>query len=235
MTRLEEARKNALYNLNLFGKLQKARNMDFPSNLNYFYKQNYSIFTKYFDNTVCNLKYNLKTDYTIRVLIYNFVASVKAYLNRKQKRLNSIIPSEYKDKIYAIFKKHWKASRNETSLDKLIYIRDIFEHEEISNISLVRIIWQDHIDYHLKYHDLDLLEICSKSIDELDSMNKEIERFVEIELSKLNLRDNSLFMNLFYKKFKGKNYTQLIPESTEDETKYFDNLIENLIVIKKVN
>jgi hypothetical protein len=183
----------------------------------------------YFNNVVCQQQYELRTDYTIKVLMYNFIASVKSYLNRKQKRINLVVPNKYKKSINFICKKFWKAKRNETSLDKLIILRDIFEHEEISKISLNITFWNDHIDYQLRYEDLDLIEICTKSIGELDSMNNEIETLVETELSKLNLRDNTLFLNSFYKKFKAEEYAVLMPEATKEETKHFDELIECLV------
>ena len=56
----------------------------------------------------------------------------------------------------------------------------------------------------------------------------EIKAYIESALNDLNLRDNCLFLNAFYRKYKGKAYTTLSPEESETEKKYYDKIIESL-------
>ena len=230
MSKLNYEYQKAKKNVKMFGGLQKCRNLDFPQNLNYIYKQNFSLLTSYFETVMCLPSYRLKTDYTIRTLLYNFVASVKAYLNRKRKRIDSEVPSEYKNGIYAIFQKYWKSGRETTAVDKVVVIRDKFEHEKIDGFKLTRAFGEDRIETKLIYEigEMNLLKLCRNAIEELDQMNLEIDSFVAASLDKLNLRHNSLFLNAFYCRFHGKIYTQLLPEEEAWEINYYDQLINAL-------
>lgn len=228
MNELEKQYKKSQEQLKLFEQLQKGRNIDFPKNLKNFYLINYKIFKDYYCNVVCNIKYDLKTDYTLRVLIYNYIASVKSYINRKRRKIEKIIPSIYLKDVTLIILKYNKAHRKETKIDKLVAIRDVFEHDEIDNISLTKTFYSDHVDYCLKYDNLDLSILFEECNNEIEKMNDEIEKYVQSELDKLNLRYNCLFMNAFYRKFKNETYTNLFPEETKDEKEYFDELINKL-------
>ena len=89
---LDREYRKAIRNVELFRALQKCRELDFPKNLNYIYLQNFSSLSYYYKALMCTLTYSIKTDYTVRTLVYNFVASVKSYLNRKRKRIDKIVP-----------------------------------------------------------------------------------------------------------------------------------------------
>lgn len=228
MAQLDKELKKAKQALQLFEKLQKVRNMDFPKNPEFLYLLNYNILVDYFNNKMCKFEYKFKTDYYQRLFVYNFVASIKSYLNRKQKTINAIVPQNYKYDINNIYQKYWKSKRTETALDYLVSIRDIFEHEKIDNLRFETIIWQDHIDFYFKYKNFDLLQIGEKAIKEIKLMNNEIEKYVEIELSKLNLRHNCLFINAFNKQYNKNDNLNIFPEPTQEEIDYYDKLIQKL-------
>lgn len=230
MNKLQQEKKKALQQLKMFEQLQNCLNMDFPKNLNYIYLQNFSTLNSYFENKIFNnLDYTIKTDYTIRTLIYNFVVSVKAYINRKKRKIELTVPAKYKEEVNNIVSRYWKSKRKETTLDKLVYIRDKFEHEEISGISLKRLIYADHIEDRLFFEEINLMDLFKDVLIQLDNMNKDIERYIDLELKKLDFRKNSLFMNAFYKRFKGNECIKVFPEPTVEEVKYYDNYIEKLI------
>lgn len=225
---LEIAFNKALRNVEMFGKLQKCRSMDFPKNLNFIYIQNFNFLVAYYKTTMCSINYSINTDYTVRTLVYNYVASIKAYLNRKRKRVDKIVPPLYKKEVQSIMEKYWKSGRKETFIDKVVGIRDVFEHEEISDLAFRKEIYSDKIIYILKYINDDFFDLAQKCMKELEAMNLEIEAYIESALNDLNLRDNCLFLNAFYRKYKGKAYTTLSPEESEAEKNYYDKIIESL-------
>lgn len=225
---LDREYRKAIRNVELFRALQKCRELDFPKNLNYIYLQNFSSLSYYYKALMCTLTYSIKTDYTVRTLVYNFVASVKSYLNRKRKRIDKIVPSEYKKDIQGILEKYWKSGREKTAIDKIVIIRDRFEHEEISDLSLTQEIYADKTVYTFKYKQDNFLMLAKNCVDELDAMNNEIESYINLILDSLNLRQNCLFLNAFFRKHKGRNYTLLFPEETVFEIAMYDEIIERL-------
>lgn len=220
---LEREYIKALKNVELFKDLQKCSELDFPQNLNYIYIQNFKLLLDYYKFTMCSFEYIMKTDYIIRTLIYNYVASIKSYLNRKRKRIDIIVPNEYKTAIQSILEKYWKAKRRETAIDKIVCIRDVYEHEKIADLEFIKEIYTDKIIYTLKYQSEDFLDLAQKCINELAMMNTEIEHYIASALDSLNLRENCLFLNAFSRKYKNKNYTVLLPEETEFEKGFYDN------------
>lgn len=225
---LDREYRKAIRNVELFRALQKCRELDFPKNLNYIYLQNFSSLSYYYKALMYTLTYSIKTDYTVRTLVYNFVASVKSYLNRKRKRIDKIVPSEYKKDIQGILEKYWKSGREKTAIDKIVIIRDRFEHEEISDLSLTQEIYADKTVYTFKYKQDNFLMLAKNCVDELDAMNNEIESYINLILDSLNLRQNCLFLNAFFRKHKGRNYTLLFPEETVFEIAMYDEIIERL-------
>ena len=161
---LEIKYKKALRNVELFRDLEKCREMDFPKNLNFIYVQNFNLLVTYYETSMCSITYSIKTDYTVRTLVYNYVASIKAYLNRKRKRIDKIVPPFYKKEVQSIFEKYWKSKRTITSIDKVVGIRDVFEHEEISALAFIREMYDDKIVCVLKYKDVDFLDLAQKCI-----------------------------------------------------------------------
>ena len=225
---LEIEYKKALRNVEQFRDLAKCREMDFPKNLNFIYVQNFTLLVAYYETSMCSITYSIKTDYTVRTLVYNYVASIKAYLNRKRKRILSKLWGSLQKEVQSIMEKYWKAGRKETFIDKVVGIRDVFEHEEISDLAFRKEIYSDKIIYILKYINDDFFDLAQKCMKELEAMNQEIEAYIESALNDLNLRDNCLFLNAFYRKYKGKAYTTLSPEESEAEKKYYDKKIESL-------
>lgn len=226
---LEREYRKAMRNVELFRALQKCCELDFPKNLNYIYLQNFNSLSYYYKTLMCTLTYSIQSDYTVRTLVYNFVASVKSYLNRKRKRIDKIVPSEYKKDIQGILEKYWKSGRKKTAIDKIVIIRDRFEHEEITDLSLVKEIYTDKIVYIFKYKQDDFLMLAKNCVDELGSMNSEIESYINLNLDSLHLRQNCLFLNAFFRKHKGKNYTLLFPEETAVEIAMYDEMVERLL------
>ena len=70
--------------------------------------------------------------------------------------------------------------------------------------------------------------LAKNCVDELDAMNNEIESYINLILDSLNLRQNCLFLNAFFRKHKGRNYTLLFPEETVFEIAMYDEIIERL-------
>lgn len=231
---LEKKRKQMENRCKNFEKLSKCRNMDFPDNLTHICKINLDILNIYYENKIKGkLNYKLKYDYMLSTVIYNFLASLKSYLNRKKKDIEKRVPNDNKKDIIAIFEKYWKASRKQTTIDKLIIIRDRMEHNKItSGVILNRTYREDYIEDHLMVDNIEIIPESNNAFNELKKLNEEIGIYIEQELSKLRLRESCLFLNAFNRRFNIKPFTQLIPEETDYEIKLFDEEIERLLNIK---
>lgn len=228
---LEKKKKEIENRLKNFDKLSKCRNMDFPDNLTHNCQINLNLLNNYYETKIKgNLEYRLKYDYLLSTFIYNFLVSLKSYLNRKKKDIEKRVPVENKQRIIDIFEKYWKAGRNQTVIDRLIIIRDRMEHDKItSGVLLKRTYWKDRIEERLLVDDVEIIVEANNSFNELKKLNKEIEEYIGQELSKLKLRKCCLFLNAFNRHFKKKPFTQLLPEETELEIMIFDNEIEKLL------
>ncbi len=231
---LENKKKEIEKRLKNFEKLSKCRNLDFPDNLTHICKINLDLLNKYYETKINGkLEYKLKYDYALMTFIYNFLASLKSYLNRKKKDIERRVPVENKEYVLKIFERYWKARRNTTIIDRLVNIRDRMEHDKISSgFNLKRTYWQDHIEDHLIVDNLEIVVEANKALEELKKLNTEIEQYIALELSKLKLRECCLFLNAFNRRFKRKPFTQLMPEETLEEIKVFDNEIERLLNMK---
>lgn len=230
MKALQKMYKETQIKLKNFQKLSKCRNMDSPNNLDSICHINLNLFMEYFKKEIKNkLDYNIKYDYYLITFIYNYLASLKSYLNRKTRYIEQNVPKDYKQKILEILRKYWKSGRKTTIIDKLIIIRDRLEHEDLtSGTSLKIIYYEDHIVQKLMIDKVEIIGAFTDSYNLIKEMNNEIERFIANQLNKLDLRHCILFMNAFYKHYKNKHYSLLYPEPTDDEIKKYDELIENL-------
>ena len=77
--------------IKLFKALTDCRHMDHPNNLNDICFINLKMFNAYCINNIFdNIDYTIKRDYNLVTLIYNYLASLKSYLNKKLKFLNPI-------------------------------------------------------------------------------------------------------------------------------------------------
>lgn len=231
---LEKKKKEIEKSLKNFEKLSKCRNMDFPNNLTQICKINLKLLNDYYETKINeNIRYELKYDYILITFIYNFLASLKSYLNRKKKDIERRVPVENKQDLLNIFEKYWKAARNQTIIDQLIIIRDRMEHDTITTgIALNRSYWNDHIKDCLVVDNLEIITAANDSLKELERLDLEIKDYIEQQLSKLNLRECCLFLNAFNRHFNKKPFTQLFPEETEYEIRIFDNEIKNLLKSK---
>ncbi len=227
---LEKKRKETQKRLQHFEELSKYRNIDFPNNLTIICKNNLEELNKYFFEKIHNnIDYEIKFDYDLLTAIYNYVASLKSYLNRKKRAIETRCKSVDKAELTSIFEKYWKANRNKTILDKLITIRDRMEHDTLTTgIKLETCFYQECFERKLVVDNIDIIELSNKGYEELISLGRDIENFVEKRLTELNLRDCCLFMNAFNRFFNKPPYTQLFPEETIDEKNYYDNLIKAL-------
>ncbi len=231
---LEKKRKEMEKRWENFNKLSKCRNMDFPDNLTHICKINLDILNNYYESKINGkLNYKLKHDYILSTVIYNFLASLKSYLNRKKKDIEKRAPNDNKNDIIAIFEKYWKASRKQTTIDKLIIIRDRMEHDKItSGVILNRTCWKDYIEDHLMVDNIEIVPESNNAFNELKKLNEEIGIYIEQELSKLKLRESCLFLNAFNRRFNIKPFKQLYPEETDYEIKLFDEEIARLLNTK---
>lgn len=204
--------------------------MDFPMNTLYICKNNLSILVDYFTKTMQKLDYQFKLDTVVQTYIINYLNSVKGYINRKLKTIDRGIKCDYKNDMKAIIRNYWHIGHKRiTSVDKVIELRDYFEHEKIDNIALKITFNKESIKYNLFYKDEDLLTLFVSCFHEMESMNKEIEAFIEATLTSCNLYDATMFNNAFIKHFGKGETTLLYPEPTENEIKKYDDLIDALI------
>lgn len=228
--KIDKEYKKTLKKMKNFENLSKCRNMDFPNNLDNICRNNLSIFMSYYNKQIKNkTDYKIKFDYTLITFIYNFLASLKSYINRKKRYIDKNVPSEYKKEIETIVQKHWKSKRKLTLLDKLILIRDRMEHENLtSGIVLNVSYYKDYIEQILTIDGIDIVKSFNDSMVTLASLNEEINDYINKELSNINLRHCALFLNAFHKKYKKKEFTRLFPEATKHEIIKYENLIDKL-------
>ena len=224
---------NKYYNENLekikiYQKLSRCKNFDYPNNMTNICFINLKMFLLYFNKIKKDVYYRAKNDYNLITYIYNYLASIKSYLNRKYKAIEKIFPMPYKTEIKAIFTLYWKAGRNKTTIDKLITLRNKFEHEDISGISLNRIYYKDKIIYKIKIKNYEIVSAFIKAYIELKEMKEKIETYGEDNLQSINLRQHILFINAFNKNFGKTKYCLLEPQETEQEIKFYDDLIKKL-------
>lgn len=224
---LDKVRKDIINRLKRFDYLSKIRNIDFPMNHISIVENNLIMINEYYKEVILGDKnYKPKLDMWLITLIINYVSSVKAYLNRKIKKIEQQrLTKEDKDRILAIIRNYRKKDRNETPLDHLVTIRDRFEHDEIKDISLTLTFKENGIQKKLYYQDVDILNLFILSLQMLKKMNQEIASYIEITLSSSDSRHCALFMNAFNRYYKKKLYTELMPEETADEIKTYDDMI----------
>lgn len=228
---LEKKKKEMERRFKNFKELSNCRDMDFPNNLTHICKINLDILNNYYEYKIKdNLNYQLKYDYLLITFIYNFLASIKSYLNRKKRDIEKRVPNENKKEILDIFEKYWKKNRRETIIDNLVFVRDKMEHENITSGGVLkRAIWQDRIEDHLLINNIEIIENANKAFKEINNLNNDIDKYIEEKLSKLKLRECSLFLNAFYRRFKNERFIQILPEETELEIETFNNEIEYLL------
>lgn len=228
---LNNAYAEALRNVKNFSALSLCRNLDHPNNWKEVCLQNFQTYSAYFKTAIVgDIMYHPRRDYVLVANITNCLSSVKSYLNRKIKAIESKdILSNYKLDLKAILTKYWKSKRNSTSLDKLIILRDIFEHEKIPGISIKTTFGKEEKTRRLvMINEINLNELFKDSLVELEKLDIELRDYVEEKLSELELRKNILFLNAFYRNIGKKQYSHLHPEETSQEKEHFDNLILSL-------
>lgn len=230
--RLDKVHKDVVARLKRFECLSKIRNLDFPMNHLNIVENNLIMMNKYYqDKILIDNKYSPKLDTWLLTLILNYLNSVKAYLNRKIKKIEKqALVNVDKVHILSIIKNNRKKNRDETALDLLVKIRDIFEHEEIKDITLTLTFNEDRINKRIMYQDIDLIKLFNDSFSMIQTMNLDISSYIEKTLTSLDLRHCTLFMNAFHRKYKEKQYTELFPGETPEEIKEYDDLISNLSI-----
>ena len=223
---LDKERSKVLENLKAFDLLSQCRNLDFPNNTLYICATNLEAFSLYYENVVLTDDYRIKLDYILVTHIINYLSSVKSYLNRKKRAIErTAINGNYKNGLLMIFEKYWKAKRLKTNIDKVIKLRDKFEHEKISGISLHMEMYEDRIEKTLMINETNINKLFIDSFNDLKILDQEINLYIESELRKLNLRHCCLFMNAFNRAY-GKNpYIKIFPEETKEEIDHYDKLI----------
>ncbi|MEW6606281.1 MAG: hypothetical protein AB1414_02340 [bacterium] len=172
------------------------------------------------------MHYNIIGDTELITHILNYISIVKSYLNRKKRSIEHNFKFHYKDEILKIFEKYWKSKRGQTILDRLILIRDQFEHEQLFgfaiNHSFDGVIARERI----MIDDVDISVLFYDAYIELKNLNSEITNYINSEIRKINLNHCLHFMYAFHRKFKSKPFTNrvMIRESQEDIL-FYDQLI----------
>lgn len=229
MNSLEKKRKEVKNRISSFASLQKYRNLDFPMNTLFICKNNLFILTEYFNETMKKPGYQLTLDTIFETYVVNYLNSVKGYINRKVTSIDKGPKCDYKDGMTSIIRKYWHTShKNITYIDKVIDLRNRFEHEQIDNMTLKKTYSENGIDYQLIHEDTDLLELFMNCYSELERMSKEIECFINEKIRECNLRDCVLFQQAFDRKFSIKNDDVLFPEPTKEENENYDRIIDEL-------
>lgn len=209
-----------------FTELSACRTIDFPNNLIEVCLANLNTYLNYYHKVIMDNNYKIKLDYILVTHITNYLSSVKAYLNRKRRAIEKkTFPKKYKDSILMIFVEYWKKDRDDSYIDKLIIIRNKYEHEKVSGISLKSYWYKDRVEKIVTIDNINITELFINSINELKQLDCEISAYIEIELSKIDLRHCVLFLNAFNKSKGEKKHSILLPEETEDEIKRYDEII----------
>lgn len=231
MNELEKAYKEALIKAKNFRALSLCRNMDFPNNTKEIGLYNLQVYLDYYNKIVLSdFNYTPKGDYILVANILNCLTSIKSYLNRKKRDIeHRNIIGIYKNDLQNIFLKYWKGKRENTSLDKIITLRDKFEHEKISGISIQTYFFKNSVVKKIMIDNIDFNDLLVKAYKEIDNLDKEINNYIEKQLINLNLRHNILLLNAFHRYFKKKQYSYLIPDETAEEKAQYDNIILSFI------
>jgi len=228
---INKKRDEVMERLKNFQALQEYRNMDFPKNLLNVCKNNLQFYFAYFNSVICNKNdYRPKLDTVLVTYIINYLSSVKSYINRKKRSIEGKkVPGIYKNSMLSIIEKYWtKRGQKVTKIDILIEIRDKFEHECIEGISIRTEYNQDSIFKTVMIGEANINALFVDAYKELELMNEEIEKYLKVEMDKINLRDCILFMNAFNRFYNKQVYSLLFPEETEEEIEAYDNLLKEL-------
>ncbi|MCI8555867.1 MAG: hypothetical protein HFI85_04815 [Clostridia bacterium] len=220
--------------IKLFKALTDCRHMDHPNNLNDICFINLKMFNAYCINNIFdNIDYTIKRDYNLVTLIYNYLASLKSYLNKKLKFIKNKIPKPYKKQALKIFYKFWDVYNNKTQkslIDKLIKIRNRIEHIDLTSGIKRKVMFNEtSMITKIYIDDTDIIDAFNKSFEMLNSLNEELEKFLNENIQRMKIRDTFLFMNAYNRFNHLTRYTLLLPEETEEEIKYYDNIINQLI------
>jgi len=209
--------------------LQKFRNADFPNNTIYLCKNNLSFFIQYANRSFSHSSYSPKLDTILVTHILNYLSSYKSYLNRKKRNVECIKATRFKKEILHIIEKYLTPGRSiNTDVDKLVALRNFFEHEKIDNIKMQTTILEDRVEKSFYYKDNDLIKLFNDAYRQLEVMNTEIENYIGESIKLLNLGEIAMFLNAFNKFYNKPPFTSLSPVPTEEEIKFYDNLIVTL-------
>lgn len=229
MNKLEIKRKQIIDKYNDSITLQKYRNLDFPDNTTLFFENNYYLFNNYFNNIVKKSDYYARTDTILKTLIYNFVSSFKAYLNRKKRKIEKVGDSKYKIFLLKIIEKYWTPKKNiRTNIDRVIEIRDILEHDNTKGFLIKKLVYLDHEITSIFYNDTNINQLFEDAIKEIKNMSVELEAYIENTLNEIDTRDCILFINAFNRKVGIPDIILLYPEPTNDELNKYKCIIEDL-------
>lgn len=230
MNKLEKKRKEINMKLETFKVFQHYRNLDFPMNTLNVCGNNLSFLLNYFENTMSKPNYEIRLDTLLQTHVINYLNSVKGYVNRKKRAIEKSTKCCYKKDLLVIIEKYWhKNHSNLTSIEKVIELRDHFEHEKIDGLCLIKKYSRESTQLFLKYNEVDLLILFIDCYKELKNMNDEIENFIESRLKELNLRDCILFNEAFNRKFGIKEEYGLEPPANIDEISKYDSIIDELL------
>lgn len=230
MNKIENKRKEIEERLKTFTTLQKYRNLDFPNNTLYICKNNLVILCNYYKNTMIKPQYSICLDTLVTTYIINYLNSVKGYINRKIRAIELSKKCIYKDEIKDIIRNHWHIGHKKlSSIDRVIELRDHYEHNRIDGLVLRKIYNKNSMKLELLYEDVNLIQLFIDCYKQLEVMCEEIETFINLKMSECNLRDCILFKEAFERKFGKKEDYGLEPPATNEEIRQYDNLIIDLL------
>ncbi len=176
-----------------------------------------------------NNSYNIQADTKLVTLILNYISIVKSYLNRKKRAIEKNFSYEYKDEILKIFQKYWKAKRYKTILDRLIELRDKFEHDELFGFGLRITNDKNVYKEQILIDDIDISILFYEAYIELKKMNSEIVKYINQEIDKLNLTHCLHFIYAFHREFKDSPYQGSINIiESQDEIDRYNKLVQEL-------
>ena len=173
-----------------------------------------------------NKQYDILGDTELITHILNFTSIVKSYLNRKKRAIEHNFKFHFKDEILKIFQKYWKSKRNQTKLDRLILIRDKFEHEQLFGFAINHSFDGFIEREQIMIDDIDISVLFYEAYIELKNMNSEITNYINNEIKKINLSHSLHFMYAFHRKFKSEPFiNQVMIRESQEDILFYDQLI----------
>lgn len=203
----------------------------FDNNFNAFVvcEENYDLMQQYIHQAISDTDYSI--DFLLVTYVCNFLSSLMSYLARKKKFINDKIQKEYKNDFIVILQKYWSPKHQcNTSIDKLIALRNTIDHENIfCGYKVITTFMDNKIVRDILVNDIDIAHESEYAMQQIKRMNEEIAQHVKELLNGLNIRESILFVNAHSRKFNSSiNSYEMYPPATQEEIEKYNKIIIDL-------